>query len=162
MAQAESGLWTPMSQKEIAWRQKERRQGHPHLEEGHELEQDTAVHSGPGWEEVKATDDGVVELDVLGDEVHPPGIYGPGNTEAPRVVAEDVYGMIWKSAQKSPEAYALFAKVVRHNNPLEFSHLSDDELATKIEQHAKDAARAATEKVYKDKKWDRGNVIGAA
>ena len=150
-----------MSSKDIARRRKERREGYPHLSEGHTVEQNIAKHTGTGWEETEEID-GVVEIDVLGNEVRPDRFFGPGNTEAPRKVAEDVYGMIWKSAQKSPEAYALFAKVVRHNNPLQFGHLTDAELATQIEQHAKDAARKATETVYKDKKWDRGNVIGAA
>ncbi len=150
-----------MSSKDIARRQKERREGYPHLSEGHELQQDIAKHTGTGWDDVEEID-GTVEIDVLGNEVHPDQFFGPGNTEAPRKVAEDVYGDIWKWAQKSREAYALLVKIVRHNNPFEFGHLTDAELATQIEQHAKDAARKATETVYKDKKWDRGNVIGAA
>ena len=36
--------------------------------------------------------------------------------------------------------------------------LSDDELATKLEEHAKSAARKATEEAYKGE-WDRGNDL---
>lgn len=150
-----------MTSGEVSRRQKERQQGHPNLDKGHTLQTNTAHHTGPGWDPVDETD-GSVEINVLGEEKPADRFYGPGNTDEPRRVAEDIYGMMWKWAQSSPEAYALMAQITRHNNPLAFSHLSDDELATKIEQHAKDAARAATETVFKDEKWDRGNVIGAA
>lgn len=83
-------------------------------------------------------------------------------TEAavPREVAEDIYGMIWNWARGSRENFALMAQVVRKSNPDSFGHLSDDELATKIEQHAKDAARKATEDTYKkNNKWDVGNNL---
>ena len=55
--------------------------------------------------------------------------------------------MMWEWAQSSPHAYALMAQIMRNGNPSAYSHLSEDELATHIEQHAKDAARAATETV---------------
>lgn len=143
-----------MSSKEIKAHRKQ-------LPEGHIREQNVARHVGPGWDPVDETD-GSVAVDVLGKEKQAPQFYGPGNTETPRQVADEIYGMIWKWARSSPETFALMAQIVRHNEPDAYGHLSDDELATKIEQHAKDAARKATETVYKDKNWDRGNVIGAS
>ena len=142
-------------------RQQERQAGHPNLKKGHMLETRIGVHAGPGWDQVDETD-GSVEVNVLGKEIPADRFYGPGNTEDPRKVADEIYGGMWKWAQSSPHAYALMAQIMRHGNPLAYSHLSEDELATHIEQHAKDAARKATETVYKDKNWDRGNVIGAA
>ena len=150
-----------MTSGEISRRQKERRAGYPNLKKGHERQANTARHTGVGWDEVDETD-GSVEVNVLGQEKPADRFYGPGNTEEPRRVAEDIYGMMWKWAQSSPHAYALMAQIMRHNNPTAFSHLTEDELAAEMEQHAKDAARKATETVYKDNKWDRGNVIGAA
>jgi hypothetical protein len=67
--------------------------------------------------------------------------------------------MVWEWAKGSRENFALMAQIVRHNNPAAYGHLSDDELATKIEQHAKDASRQATETVYKKNPWDRGNDL---
>ncbi len=150
-----------MTSGEINRRQKERQAGHPNLKKGSELQANTAHHTGVGWDEIDETD-GSVEVNVLGKEIPADRFYGPGNTEEPRRVAEEVYGMMWKWAQKSPEAYALMAQIMRNSNPLAYSHLSETELATHIEQHAKDAAREATESVFKEKKWDRMDVIGAA
>lgn len=150
-----------MTSGEINRRQKERGLGFPNLEKGHEREINTMHHTGAGWDQVDETD-GSVEVNVLGKEVPADRFYGPGNTEEPRQVAEDIYGMMWKWAQSSPHAYALMAQIMRSGNPLAYSHLSETELATHIEQHAKDAARAATETVFKEKKWDRMDVIGAA
>ena len=148
-----------MSAAEITRRQEERAAGYPNLKKGHTLQQRTGHHTGVGWDSIDETD-GSVEVNVLGQEKVVPGTYGPGNTAPPREVAEEIYGMMWKWAQKSRENFALMAKIVRHNNPLSFGHLTDEDLAAKIEGHAKDAARAATEKVYQARKWDRGNVIG--
>ncbi len=150
-----------MTSGEIDRRQRERQAGHPNLKEGHQRETNTMHHLGAGWAPADETD-GTVEVNVLGQEKPAKRFYGPGNTEEPRRVAEDVYGQMWKWAQSSPEAYALTAQIMRHNNPSAFSHLTEDELAAQMEQHAKDAARKATETVYKNNKWDRGNVIGAA
>lgn len=75
-----------------------------------------------------------------------------------REVAEDIYGMMWNWAQGSRENFAVMAKIVKASNPASFGHLTDTELAVKIEQHARDAARKATEKLYRDK-WDRGNNL---
>ena len=76
----------------------------------------------------------------------------------PREVAEEIFGMMWGWASRSRENFNLMAQMIRHNEPDAYGHLSDDELATKLEQHAKDAARAATEKAYADE-WDRGNDL---
>jgi hypothetical protein len=78
---------------------------------------------------------------------------------SPREVADDVFGMMWAWAKNSRENFALMAQMIRHNEPAAYGHLSDDELATKLEDHAKSASRRATEKEFKDNKWDRGNDL---
>ena len=78
---------------------------------------------------------------------------------SPREVADEVFGLMWVWAKESRENFALMAQMIRHNEPGAYGHLSDDELATKLEQHAKDASRKATEKEYGDNKWDRGNDL---
>ena len=148
-----------MSTTEISRLQEERAKGYPHLAKGHERQIRVGRHLGKDWDSIDETD-GSVDVNVLGEEKAVPGTYGPGNTAPPRQVAEEIYGQVWTWARKSPENFALMAQIVRHNNPLAFGHLTDEDLASKIEQHAKDAARAATQKVYQDRKWDRGNVIG--
>lgn len=76
---------------------------------------------------------------------------------SPREVAEEVFGQVWEWARGSRESFQLMAQIVRNNNPEAYGHLSDDELATKIEQHAKDAGRKATEEAFDD--HDRGNDL---
>ena len=76
----------------------------------------------------------------------------------PREVADQVFGMMWMWAKESRENFALMAQMIRHNEPDSYAHLSDDELATKLEEHAKSAARKATEEAYKGE-WDRGNDL---
>jgi hypothetical protein len=76
----------------------------------------------------------------------------------PREVAEEIYGMVWKWASGSRENFQLMAQIIRKSHPDAYGHLSDDELATKIEQHAKDASRKATEDVY-DENWETGNNL---
>lgn len=78
---------------------------------------------------------------------------------SPREVADDVFGMMWQWAKGSRENFALMAQMIRHNEPDAYGHLSDDELATKLEEHAKGASRRATEKEFTENKWDRGNDL---
>ena len=135
-----------MSQEEVhKWRK--------NLPKGTVREYNTARHVGEDWDEADA--DG----DTVSIEAPPARFFGPGNTAPPREVAEEIYGMVWNWARGSRERFALMAQIVRHNNPGAFGHLSDEDLASKLEQHAKDAARKATETVYMESKWDRGNVL---
>jgi len=77
---------------------------------------------------------------------------------APREVADQIFGMMWMWAKSSRENFQLMAKMIRHNEPDAYGHLSDDELATKLEDHARAASRKATENAYRDE-WDRGNDL---
>lgn len=106
---------------------------------------------GPGWEPVEADGDTV--------KVEAPRFYGPGNTAPARQVAEDVYGMVWKWAQSNPQAYQLAVHLMRRHNPAAFGHLSNEQLQAKLEEHAKAAAREATETTYRANRWDRGNDL---
>ena len=76
----------------------------------------------------------------------------------PRDVAEDIFGLMWVWAKASRENFQLMAQMIRHNEPAAYGHLSDDELATKLEGHARAASRKATEEAYRDE-WDRGNDL---
>jgi len=78
---------------------------------------------------------------------------------SPREVADEVFGMMWLWAKSSRENFALMAQMIRHNEPDAYGHLSDDELATKLEGHAKAAARKATVTEYGGNEWDRGNDL---
>ena len=122
---------------------KERRK---HLEKGHTREQNT-MHTA-GYDTVEAVDDNVTI----------PMPQQVATAASPREVAEEIYGMMWLWAQGSRENFALMAQMVRTQEPGAYGHLSDDELATKMETHAKDASRKATEKVYKEQ-WDEGNNL---
>ena len=77
----------------------------------------------------------------------------------PRDVAEDIFGLMWVWAKASRENFQLMAQMIRHNEPAAYGHLSDDELATKLEGHARAASRKATEEAYRDE-WDRGASVG--
>ena len=130
-----------MSDDEIAERRR-----HPAPAKGVTREQNTA-HT-VGYDPVEADGDQVV--------VSTPPVRTIQEAAPAREVAEDIYGMVWKWAQGSRENFAVMAKIVRAAEPAAYGHLSDDELATKIETHARDASRKATEKLYRDK-WDKGN-----
>jgi hypothetical protein len=118
------------------------------LPKGHVREQNTA-HT-VGLDPVEADGDSVT--------VSTPAVQQIAQAMPPREVAQDIYGMIWNWAKGDRKNFALMAQIVRNSYPDAYGHLSDDELASKIEQHARDAARAATEEVYSDR-WDRGNNV---
>lgn len=144
MAPTNDTLWTPLGEKEIKeWRKD--------LPKGHVRESNTAHHLYPTTE--AEGDTAAVETPSSG------GAVPLARTAPPREVAEEIFGLMWMWARENPANYAIMAQMVRHNNPDAFGHLSDDELRTKLEQHAKDAGRKATEEVYKDNQWDRGNDI---
>ena len=126
---------------------------HKDLPEGHVRETNTAVHNYP------TTD---AEGDTATLESSSGGAVPLARTAPPREVAEGIYGLMWVWARENPANYAIMAQMVRHNNPEAFGHLSDDELKTKLEEHAKAAGRKATEQVFKDNKWDRGNDLDMA
>ena len=140
---SDNELWTPLKGDELKeWRKD--------LPKGHVRESNTARHNYP-----TADSDG----DVASLESPSDGTVPLARTAPPREVAEDIFGLMWLWAQQNPQNYALMAQMVRHNNPDSFGHLSDDELRTKLEDHAKEAGRKATEQVYKERTWDRGNDI---
>lgn len=129
------------------------RRHHRTLPKGHIRESRTATTVG--YDPIDADGD-TVSLDTK-----PVKPVSASDLAPPREVAEEIYGLVWQWAKQSRENFQLMARIVRHNNPASFGHLSDDELATKIEQHAKDAARKAAETVY-SKGWDRGNDLDQA
>ncbi len=130
--------WTPISEKES----KKRRETLP---KGHTREQ--RVGRTVGYD---SDNDAVI--------TPTPMPVSMAQAAVPREVADDIFGMIFEWAKGSRETYQLIMKIMRKSDPDAFGHLSDDELATKIEQHARDAARKATETVYK-KHWDKGSVL---
>lgn len=119
------------------------------LRKGHVREVNTARHEG--WEKVEADDDGQVVVST-------PPVTSIVQAAPPREVADEIFGMIWQWAQSNPEAYAIMAQMLRASYPAEYGHLSEDELKSKLKEHAKTAARTATETVYREK-WDRGNNL---
>ena len=137
---ASKGPWKSISSDEIA-------EGRKHLAKGHTRETNTA-HT-VGYDSVEALDD-QVSLTPMPQTT--------AQAAPPREVAEEIYGMVWKWAQGSRENFQLMAQIIRTSHPDAYGHLSDDELATKIEQHAKDASRKATEDVYEEN-WDTGNDL---
>ena len=140
-------LWTPIKEREIKeWRK--------HLPKGHVREVNTAYTTG--LEQVGADGDTATMETPRG------GTVPLARTAPPREVAEEIFGLMWMWARENPANYAIMAQMVRHNNPNAFGHLSDDELRSKLEEHAKAAGRKATEEVYKDKNWDRGNDLDMA
>ncbi len=138
---ASANPWTPISEDEISeWRKD--------LPEGAIRETNTA-HTA-GLDET--------ESDGATATIHTPPVTHIAQAAIPREVAEDIYGMMWKWGSSNRENFALMAQIVRNSNPDAFGHLSDDELATKIEQHAKDAAIKATQDAYEGQ-WDQGNDL---
>ena len=133
-------LWTPVSEQEVRdWRKG--------LKKGHVREINTARHDG--WDTV-TEEDGKVEVT--------PPVTSIVQAAPPREVADEIFGMVWNWAQSNPEAYSIMAQMLRASYPAEYGHLSEDELRSKLKEHAKTAARTATEKVYREK-WDRGNNL---
>lgn len=126
---------------------KEIKEGRKRLPKGHTRETNTA-HT-VGYDQVDSDDDSV-SLTVAPTHIAQAAI--------PREVADDIFGMMWDWGRKSPEAYALMVQIMRNSDHEAFGHLSDDELREKIEQHARDASRKATETVYADQ-WDKGNDL---
>ena len=135
-----SANWEPISEDDVKdWRK--------HLDKGVIRESNTA--RTVGYEEVEADGDSVT---ITKAPTH------IAQAAVPREVAQEIFGMMWEWGRKSPDAFALMVQIMRNSNPEAFGHLSDDELRTKIEQHAKDAARQATEDVYAGQ-WDKGNDL---
>ena len=135
-----SANWEPISEDDVKdWRK--------HLDKGTIRESNTA--RTVGYEEVEADGDSVT---ITKAPTH------IAQAAVPREVAQEIFGMMWEWGRKSPDAFALMVQIMRNSNPEAFGHLSDDELRTKIEQHAKDAARQATEDVYAGQ-WDKGNDL---
>lgn len=139
---ASASRWTPISEKEVKKRRKT-------LPKGHTREQNTA-HT-VGYDSVESDGDSAVITPT-------PMPTSMAQAAVPREVADDIFGMIFEWAKGSRETYQLIMKIMRQNDPVMFGHLSDEELATKIEQHARDAARKATETVYKTH-LDQGNDL---
>ena len=132
-------LWTPIGEKEI----KEKRRNLP---EGHVRETNTARHTGQGWDQVASDGDTVTFESESAPFVHP---------LMERDVAEQVFGMMWTFAQSGPEQYQLAIQIMKNSNPVAYSHMSNDELATILQTHAEDAARKSTETVYEKNREDR-------
>ncbi len=136
-----SANWKPINEDEVKdWRK--------HLAKGTIRESNTA-HT-VGYEEIDSDDGDTVSVNTTPTHI--------AQAAVPREVANDVFGMMWEWGKSSPDAYALMVQIMRNSNHAAFGHLSDDELRSLIEQHAKDAARRATEDVY-GKKWDQGNDL---
>ncbi len=138
-----SNPWRSMSEAEI-------KEGRKRLPKGHTREQNTAHTVGYDY----------IESD--GDEVAMSTITKPthmSQAAIPREVAEDIYGQMWGWAQGSKDNFAVMAQMIRTNEPDAYAHLSDDELATKLKDHAQTAARAAVEGVYKKNDLDVGNDL---
>ncbi len=124
-------------------------EGRKHLDKGHTREQNTA-HT-VGYDNIEA--DGNDVKIVMPTHMSQAAI--------PRDVAEEIFGQMWGWASGSKENFALMAQMIRKQEPDAYGHLSDDELATKLQDHAKAAARKAVEEVYKkdSNKWDQGNDL---
>jgi hypothetical protein len=139
---ASSSPWKPISEDEILERRK-------HLDKGHTREQNT-MHT-VGYDSVESD----------GNDVSIPMPQQVATAAVPREVADEIYGMMWLWAKGSRENFALMAQMIRTQEPDSYGHLSDDELATKLETHAKDAARKAVEHAYGEEgsQWDRGNDL---
>ncbi len=136
--------WESISEDEVKdWRK--------HLDKGAIRETNTA-HT-VGYEEVESEDGESVSIDT--PNTTPTHI---AQAAVPREVANDIFGMMWEWGKSSPDAYALMVQIMRNSDHAAFGHLSDDELRTKIEQHARDASRKATKMVY-DGQWDKGNDL---
>jgi hypothetical protein len=136
--------WEPISEPEVKdWRR--------HLDKGAVRESNTA-HT-VGLDEVDSDGDTVTFDDAA------PAPLMMTELASPREVADDIFGMMWTWAKGSRENFALMAQMIRHNEPESYGHLTDDELATKLEDHAKTASRKATEKEFADREWDRGNDL---
>jgi len=135
--------WKPITSDEIAEHRRT-------LPKGHTREQNTA-HT-VGYEPVESDGDTAVITPT-------PMPQSMAQAAVPREVANDIFGMIFEWAKGSRETYQLIMKIMRQNDPEAFGHLSDDELATKIEEHARAASRKATETVYADNEWDQGNDL---
>ena len=137
-------LWTPISQEEIKrWRKR--------LPKGWVREFNTATTVG--LEPADPDGDDRVAFEKPSAKVTQP--------LPPRQVADDVFGQVWEWASKNRDNFRLLAQIVRHNNPSAFGHLTDDQLAEHLEQHAREAARKATRTVYQDSRnrWDHGNDL---
>ena len=135
-----SANWEPISEDDVKdWRK--------HLDKGAIRETNTAYTVG--YDPIES-DDG--ESATLTAPTH------IAQAAVPREVANEIFGQIWEWACKSPDAFALMVQIMRNSNHEAFGHLSDDELRTLIEQHARDASRKATEGVYADQ-WDQGNDL---
>jgi hypothetical protein len=78
----------------------------------------------------------------------------------PRDVAEDIYGMIWKAVSASRESLQFYAGMLRRTKPEVYGSMSDDQIKADIEKHYRQTARAVVEDLYRDKGYDKGNVIG--
>ena len=136
--------WEPISEPDVKeWRR--------HLDKGSVRESNTAYTVG--LDEADADGDTVTFNDTA------PSPLKLTELASPREVADDIFGMMWTWAKGSRENFALMAQMIRHNEPESYGHLSDDELATKLEDHAKSASRKATEKEFSDREWDRGNDL---
>jgi len=136
--------WEPISEPEVKdWRR--------HLDKGSIRESNTA--QTVGYERADAAGD-----TVMFDST-PSSPMKLTELASPREVADDVFGMMWQWAKDSRENFALMAQMIRHNEPDSYGHLSDDELATKLEQHARDASRKATVTEFAANEWDRGNDL---
>lgn len=141
---SDSKGWEPISGDKLkAWRRD--------LPKGHTREVNTARHESYAVADSDGDDAFFTDDDTSG--------YTPlTELASPREVADEIFGLMWTWAKGSRENFQLMARMIRHNEPDAYGHLSDDELSTKLEQHAKDASRKATENAYDDG-WDRGNDL---
>jgi hypothetical protein len=78
----------------------------------------------------------------------------------PREVAEDVYGMVWQAVSASRESLQFYAGILRRTKPDVYGSMSDDQIKADIEKHYRQTARAVVEDLYRDKGYDKGNVLG--
>lgn len=146
-------MWCQVVPSEPGWQSIDEegiRRWRRNLPKGH-IRESNSAHT-VGYDQVDA-DGNNVTIDVPSDEIEELDKTNPvthiAQAAIPREVAEQIYGEIWAWATKNPQAYELMAQIVKHNNP-EWSHLSHDELKSKLKEHAQAAARAATEQVYED------------
>lgn len=117
----------------------------------------------PGWrrqpivtvqrESPKVTGDG----DQAEVEVTPSKVTQP---ETPRVVAEQVYGDIYRWAQSSPEAYRVVTAMVRRRNPDAHQNLTDEQMMNRIKVWATEQGQKATATVYEQNKWTKPSTLG--
>ncbi len=85
----------------------------------------------------------------------------PGVEQGRRVVAR--YGLMLANwARTNREFFMSRAKLLRATSPMQFSHVTDDQLADQLASMVEEKAKAAAERVYRQRGWTKPELLGMA